>query len=423
MKTSKFVFAAACAVALVFSGCSKEESTKAKTPTTATAAAKVSPESVSPPKITSENIDAAHRATLTGLTKGGIAYLLNNQQPDGSWCARDQKGNPTYVPALTALVVKTLLAHPDFDPATHPDNPVIAKAIDRLMTFRQKDGGFYTPSEGQAAYTTAIVVMALKATGNPKYNEAVDGGVKYLKGLQIVPGQESSDGKKIAEGDPRVGGVGYGKSAFNPNLSTMHFVMDAWETAGVSPDDPAVQNALGFISRLQNRTENNGNNRPSIVDGPDDSGFIYGLEESKAGPQGKGFRSYGTMTYAGFKSLLYAGVAKSDGRVQGAYTWIRKHWDMDHNPNMPGEKSEQGLYYFYNVFAKALRAWGEPTITEIGADGAEGPAHNWRQELIDALAKRVQADGSWTNNADRWEEGSPVLVTCYTLMALEEAAK
>ncbi|MFM1802066.1 MAG: hypothetical protein RJA81_1418, partial [Planctomycetota bacterium] len=43
---------------------------------------------------------------------------------------------------------------------------------------------------------------------------------------------------------------------------------------------------------------------------------------------------------------------------------------------------------------------------------------DWRSELIKALAKRQNADGSWINPADRFLEGDANLVTAYALLAL-----
>lgn len=368
-----------------------------------------------PAKTGMEEMDAAHQADAGKLMDNGVKFLLSQREDDGSWAG--PKG--VYKPAMTGLVLRALLGHPDFTPGkmSKENEAIVKKACDVLLTFKQKDGGIYNEKDGQTAYTTAIAVMALKAGGNPAYNEAVHEAVKYLKGLQILPGQESPDGKPIAKDDPRVGGVGYGKPpAFQPNLSVLGFVLDSFEEANVDPKDPAVQRAVEFLSRLQNSEENK---MPFAKEGSNDGGFVYGLDESKAGKEGeKGLRSYGSMTYVGFKSLLYAGLGKDDKRVAAAYNWIRKYWDLDHNPNLPGAQSEQGLYYYYMAFAKALRAWGRPVIQD-----KDKKDHNWRQELVDALKQRVQADGGWENKADRWEEGSKVLVTSYCLVALEQATQ
>lgn len=40
------------------------------------------------------------------------------------------------------------------------------------------------------------------------------------------------------------------------------------------------------------------------------------------------------MTYAGFKSLLYANVSRTDSRVQAAWRWIREHYTLDENYGM-----------------------------------------------------------------------------------------
>ena len=363
------------------------------------------------PKTGMEEMDAAHQADAKKLLDGGIKFLLSQRAEDGSWAGPKD----TYKPAFTGLVLKALLGSPDFTPGkmSKENEAIIKKAFDVLLTFKQKDGGIYNAKEGQTAYTTAIAVMALKASGDPAYNETVNDAVKFMKGLQILPGQESPDGKIIAKDDPKVGGVGYGKPpAYNPNLSVLGFVLDAFDDAKVDPKDPAVQRAVDFLSRLQNSEENK---MPWAKEGSKDGGFAYALDESKAG---KDMRSYGSMTYVGFKSMIYAGLAKDDPRVQAAYRWIQKFWDLDHNPNMPGAQSEQGLYYYYLAFAKGLRAWGQPVIQD-----KDKKDHNWRQELVDALKRRVKDDGAWENTADRWEEGSKVLVTSYVVGALEQATK
>jgi squalene-hopene/tetraprenyl-beta-curcumene cyclase len=74
---------------------------------------------------------------------------------------------------------------------------------------------------------------------------------------------------------------------------------------------------------------------------------------------------------------------------------------------------QQGLYYYYNTFAKALDALGEDEFVDAG-----GKKHNWRQELVATLAQQQQPDGSWVNAANRWLEGDPNLVTGYALLAL-----
>jgi squalene-hopene/tetraprenyl-beta-curcumene cyclase len=107
--------------------------------------------------------------------------------------------------------------------------------------------------------------------------------------------------------------------------------------------------------------------------------------------------------------MIFAGVDKDDPRVKAAVEWARQHYTLEENPGL----GPQGLYYYFHTFAKALDAIGEPIVVDD-----EGVKHDWRQELIDALAKRQQPNGSWINENDRWLEADPNLVTGYSLLAL-----
>ena len=130
--------------------------------------------------------------------------------------------------------------------------------------------------------------------------------------------------------------------------------------------------------------------------------------ESKAGS----LRSYGSMTYAGFKSLLYAGLNDEDPRVKAALDWLRRHWTLDENPGLGG----QGYFYYLHVMSRALRAFGKDSITD-----ESGKNHDWRREMAERLLALQEPDGSWVNRtSDRWLEGESCLATAYAVLALEE---
>ncbi len=351
------------------------------------------------------------------LINGGIVYLLSQQNEDGGWSIKG-----AFEPAVSALAIRALLQHPDFTANT----PVVQKGLARMLTYQQDDGGIYNPREGKGNYCTSIAVYALAAAQDPKYKPNMDCAVAYLRKIQIVPGSVSPDGKKIADNHPYVGGVSYGSEHGRPDLNNLGWWVAAMNSAQVPSDDPAMQRAAAFVSRCQNRSESN--TLAWAQDGPNDGGFIYApakrdvsVGESKAGPGlgGRGLRSYGSITYVGFLSLLYAGIDKDDPRVKAAYAWFANNWTLNANPNMPTATDQQGLYFYYNAFARALRAFGRDEIQT-----PSGEKHNWRAELINALAERVNPDGSWVNKAEsRWSEGNSVLTTCYEILALEEALK
>jgi squalene-hopene/tetraprenyl-beta-curcumene cyclase len=161
-----------------------------------------------------------------------------------------------------------------------------------------------------------------------------------------------------------------------------------------------------------------------------DGGFVYTVANggesfaSEAAGEGRfgermpegtrALRSYGSMTYAGYKSMLFAGLRRDDPRVLAAFDWARAHWSMQENPGL----GKQGLFYYRLALARALAASGRDTIEDTG-----GTRHDWRKEVVDALVASQRPDGSWINDQDRWMEGEPDLVTAYAVLALEEAIK
>ncbi|MGV3484971.1 MAG: hypothetical protein ACO1RT_11185, partial [Planctomycetaceae bacterium] len=145
-----------------------------------------------------------------------------------------------------------------------------------------------------------------------------------------------------------------------------------------------------------------------------DGGFYYTPAaggSSQAGNTAEGgLRSYASMTYAGLKSMIFAGLTPEDPRVEAALSFIRKNYDLETNPGM----GTAGLYYYYHTFAKALSVANIEVL-----DDAQGTPHVWRDELVKTLIEAQTSDGSWVNSAnDRWMEGNSNLVTAYALLSL-----
>ncbi|HEY5313696.1 MAG TPA: prenyltransferase/squalene oxidase repeat-containing protein [Pirellulales bacterium] len=328
------------------------------------------------------------------VTKG-IDYLrAKGQAADGSYsAASDPIG-------ITALVTTGILRN-----GRSPQDPQVARSLKYLEKFIQPDGGIYRTESGNKNYETCLAVMAFSAANaDGHYSAMLKKADHYLKGLQW---DESEDQKPS---DINYGGAGYGRSK-RPDLSNTAFLIDALKTSGTGPNDEAMKKALIFVSRCQNLESEHNTTQFSAKVG--DGGFYYTPAGGGSSPAGKtadgGLRSYASMTYAGLKSMIYAGVGPDDPRVKAATDWIRKNYDLDSNPGM----GESGLYYYYDTFAKALNAMGQETFAD-----ASGHQHHWRRELSQELVGRQQSDGSWTNTNSRWLEGDPNLVTGYALLAL-----
>jgi squalene-hopene/tetraprenyl-beta-curcumene cyclase len=303
-------------------------------------------------------------------------------------------------PGVTCVVTAGLLRS-----GLGPDDPLVAKSLKYLEGFVHPDGGIYQTGTFYTNYETCIAMLVFReANRDGRYDKLLKNADRFIKGIQW----DESEG--LDRTNPNYGGGGYGRHK-RPDLSNTSFLIDALKAAGNGPDDEAMKKALVFVSRCQN-LESEHNTTPFAAKNPD-GGFYYTPAaggESFAGktPEG-GLRSYGSMTYAGLKSMIYAGVGPDDPRVKAAFSWIQKHYDVTVNPNM----GTSGLYYYYQVFAKTLDAMKVDKIRD--ANGAE---HDWRQELTAELLKRQQPDGSWVNKDTRWLEGEAGLVTGYALLAL-----
>lgn len=342
----------------------------------------------------------------------GLKYLESVQSPDGAWQAMGVSD-----PAITAIVAQAFAQDPHYG----PEHPIVRKALAFVLSHRQQDGGIYRPGLMLDNYYTSVALMFLST--QPRSDRDVAKAVRdaqlWLKTNQWTESREGPDDKTITVENPWYGGAGYGNSK-RPDLSNTQMMLAALHESGLPAGDPAYQKALKFVSRCQMLSRTN--DQPFAAEASD-GGFIYSpanAGESKAGYTEEGgrkvLRSYGSMTYAGFKSMLFANLSHDDERVKAAYDWIRRHYTLDENPNMPGAQSKQGLYYFYNVFGKAMQAWGQDAIVDV-----EGKRHNWREDLIGKLVSLQRQDGTWLNEADRWYEGNPHYITALSVLSMQTA--
>jgi squalene-hopene/tetraprenyl-beta-curcumene cyclase len=337
----------------------------------------------------------ADAGTYAQTVDRAIHFLLDKAQaPDGSFSA--QAG-----PGVTALVTCAILRH-----GRSPSDPAVAKSLAWLERFVQPDGAVSLPKSNYRNYETSLGLMCFaEANRDGRYAKLITGAERFLKANQW------SEAQGIDRSNPNYGGATYGGKHNRADLSNTQFLVEALRSAGAGPNDAAMKRALVFVSRCQNLYSEH-NTLPFASKNPD-GGFIYTAAAGGQSPAGKtadgGLRSYGSMTYAGLKSMIYAGVRADDPRVKAAMKWIQQHYDLSSNPGM----GQAGLYYYYQTFAKALRAAGVDDLVD-----AAGRRHDWRHDLLAEVVKRQRPDGSWINPADRWMESDPSLVTGYVLLTL-----
>lgn len=355
---------------------------------------------------------AADSASVIGLSMKNeinaamdrsLDWLAANQKPSGAW------SNEQF-PALTALSAWAFIR------SSHPQrDKVVPLALTYLKSCVQPDGGIYVPVEGRKGgglsnYNTAICMTTLHAVGDPSLTRIILDARAF-----VAKGQHSGD-------DEYSGGFGYDKStdrAYADLMNTLYAAEAMRFTEGIEDQRPAGEAraevdwkaTAEFITRMQNTPD---------AGAGEAGGFFYKPGESKAGTVTNEsgrivFRSYGTMTYSGMLALVYAGVDRDDPRVRSAFDWASKHWSLEENPGMGME----GYYFFFNVLSRSLSAYGADLVPL-----ADGTTVNWRKDVANRLLNSQKIDpatghGYWLNEAGRYWESDPILVTAYTLLALQ----
>lgn len=352
----------------------------------------------------------------------GLAFLAKRQTQRGTWFEKEEVEPTDMEPrkrassvAVTAMALKAFAQAGELGDAAAKARAraaVIAVLSDPKAMEAVEKGGV-------GNYVMSSVASGLSAAGD------ADARLGAQRAIRWISDNQWDDAEGVDPTKDWFGGAGYGNGK-RPDLSNTQMMLDAMHDAGVSPEDPAVQRALAFVARTQNRKASN----PSdwAQNGGGDGGFVYspanGGESFASDAAGEGrygeklttksLRSYGSMTYAGFKSLLYAGLSKDDPRVKDALGWISTHYTFDENPGL----GQQGYFYYLHAMSRALHASRMNSVTD-----AKGVARDWRSELIGSTIARQREDGSWKNAAERWEESNEELATIYAVLALEEAIK
>jgi squalene-hopene/tetraprenyl-beta-curcumene cyclase len=344
----------------------------------------------------------AKEKTWDEAVDAAVAYFRKTQAKDGSWGAKQS-------PGITGIVVTGLLR----TGKVNAKDPMIDRALKYIESLIDPRSGHIAGKGAHVKlhnYVTCVNVLALVAADRPAYKAVIKDAGKFLRQLQWDEGEGKDRNSDF------YGGAGY-DSKSRPDLSNTQIFLDALVAIGIPRDDPAFKKAMTFVSRCQN-LKSEFNDQPwagKINDGS----FIYTAANGGdtkvvdgANPA-VGLPGYGSMTYAGVKSLIYCGVKKDDPRVRAALDWLRKHYTADANPGMPTPRAHWGLYYYYHTMAKCLDALGEDAFVD-----ARKVKHDWRADITAALAKRQRGDGSWANDSAHWMEGNPTLVTGYALMTL-----
>lgn len=333
---------------------------------------------------------------LESAITNGAAFLMSRQDAAGFWSDRQ-------MPALTALPVWALVGVSSAPSAECSE--AVRKGVSYVLSTQRPDGGFYVPKPGRGGsglgnYNTAVSLSALYDTG-------VAPASALLKAREYIASSQ------LTGDDTMAGGFGYDKISRRryADLSNTSYAMSAMAKTAALEElrtdgrraDLDWDRAIAFIENLQRQ------------EGPDRGGAAY----NESTPQGGSvtnragrvsLRAYGSMSYAAVLSMCSARLTRADPRVRNALEYCSRNWSVDENPGM----GSQGLYYYFDIVARALDAAGVDTL-----DAGGGRVIRWREELAAKLVALQRPDGSWYNENNRFWESDPVLCTSFALIVLE----
>lgn len=276
----------------------------------------------------SESGDLSPEAVRSSIS-GGIAFLEEKQQKDGSWIEF-----PGYDPGTTALVALALL-----NAGVDRTTPVLVKALEYL---RQP-----LPESRYQTYPISLQTMVLCLAEPEKDRTIIEQNVQWLIARQFKT-------QNIFRGGWSYVGL-HQEYAQVDNSNSQFAVLALYEAEriGIKVPDHVWSEALEYWLRMQNKDGSWGY-RASLL----------GVQRNTSGT------GTGSMTCAGITSLVIcsgirgAGGANAEGnnirccqqidnkvteRIDQGLEWLSKHFAIEINPGTPVGVETNLFYYLYGL--------------------------------------------------------------------------
>lgn len=358
----------------------------------------------------SQPAQAPSRQEVRAAIERGLVFLQRAQNSNGWWSTPDQ-------PAVTALALTAMNLEPT-QRFQRSRTSEMNRGFDYLLSCVRPDGSIQ--KVGLANYNTSLSLLALTSAADTNFLPVI------LKAREFLASTQIDRGVKGTNDTPFDGGVGYGSKYDHSDMNNTLVAIEAMRAseAVLLKDLPSTampvadldwKAAVRFLENCQNLPGTNTSERVS-TDPKDRGGFFYYPGHSMAGAVTNSqtgrvaLRSYGSMSYGGLLSFIYAKLGSDDPRVVAVKNWLRSNYTLEENPGM----GQQGYFYYLYLLTKALTAAGEDRLPQ-----ATGADVLWRDAVAGRLLQLQRPDGSWVNPEPRWWEADPVLVTSYAVMALE----
>lgn len=271
---------------------------------------------------------APTRQEVRAAIERSLVFLQKSQNSNGWWSTPDQ-------PAVTALALTAMNLEPT-QRFRRSRTSEMNRGFDYLLACVKPDGSIQ--KAGLANYNTSLALMALTAAADTNFLPVVVKAREFLAGTQIDLGVKGTNDT------PFDGGVGYGSKYQHSDMNNTLVAIEAMRAseamfpkdfpAAVSPvPDLDWQAVVRFLANCQNLPGTNTSDRVS-TDPKDRGGFFYYPGHSMAGGVTNSvtgrvaLRSYGSMSYGGLLSYLYAKLGNDDPRVIAVKDWLRANYTL-----------------------------------------------------------------------------------------------
>ncbi len=337
-------------------------------------------------------------------------WLWSQQAADGGWHS-ETYGLLASGQSLTPLVLHALLEAP----TTLIRRP--AGAVERALAFLRSRitpaGALGLADEDLADYPCYATALALRAIGPTPQ----DAALRERMALWLLD-QQLGDANGWTPSDPSYGAWGMGGEVRRPplaghvDLSMTRHVLEA--LAPLNPRRAVVRASRRAARHFLERVRVRGSDPATTL------GFFFTpviTDKNKAGPRAEGgFEPYGTTNADGVLALLALGVPTNDPKVQSVARILAAAHRVDRTPG-PVVLVESG-------WAAATVFYYRAASAEVFARCAVSSApagHDWRTELVQALAAAQASDGHFANPATSMKEDDPLIATSLALRALVAA--
>lgn len=327
------------------------------------------------------HLDARQREAVDRAIERACDWIRTRQREDGSFECSSSEVCPVAVGALALWALASASER-------EADLDAAARASRFLLLHAQPDGGVYDAARGLHVYTSGVAARALEAFAARRPSEEIDLAWRraalfaYREGIPESAADESPE-------------AGLGSAAGGEEARR---ILDS--RADLSEEQ---RRALEFLARAR------GEGTPRAL--------LRTRRPDWAPPDA----SIGDFTYEDVLPIVYRELSPEQQLALRARNAIRASYTLQRNPDLTRrfgptgfQQGQQGIYYYYLLVTRTLSTFGSPVL-----ELQSGERRDWVRELSARLLSLQLEDGRWENGADRWWESEPLVVTAYSVLALD----